>query len=336
MNCPHDLAYCYYRLPLKQPLTTGGGLERSGMLISLDGAVGEASPLPGLHQENLDELPAWLERFEGPARLDDSDCRALLRRVNDLPGFSAFPPSLRFGIESAYVAGAAARLNLPLKAYLWPGVARTTSSVALFSGSSAEAEALLGEGAFENYCGVKIKVGRGSLEDDLRTIGLFRAKWPEAEIRLDANRSMDVAQVIAMARQIEALAVRFIEEPFAHADQLAEYLAMNHNLPVALDESLIEAVAAGRLPARGKNIKAWVIKPSCLGILESCRLIDEAGSVESIISSSFESNIGLEMLTALAGGSKAGPGLGTDRWFAGNLRPEHLSDWIPLQAGSDG
>ncbi|MBU8869586.1 MAG: hypothetical protein KOO60_01810 [Gemmatimonadales bacterium] len=330
------ISYSLYRLPLKQPVTTGGGRERSGLLIRLDGAVGEAAPLPGLHEEGLAELPIWLNQFELPSGLDDADCRTLLHQISAYPAFSVLPPSLRFGIESALVVRAAANRYLSLEEYLWPGKNQTTRSAALFSGSPAEARELLASGMLEDYDGVKIKVGRRSQEDDIRTVRLFRDYWPQGEIRLDANRNMDIEGVLALSRQVENLAVSFIEEPFAEAEEMEKYLTLSGGLPVALDESLIEAVAAGGCPARGPKIKAWVIKPSCLGMLPAIELIEAAGSVEAIVSSSFESDIGLKMLTALAAGSRALPGLGTDRWFPQKLDAEHLSAWVTLPVDSDG
>ena len=53
--------------PLLRPLTVAGGTthERSVLELRLEDAAGvtsygEASPLPGLHAETLDELPACL------------------------------------------------------------------------------------------------------------------------------------------------------------------------------------------------------------------------------------------------------------------------------------
>ncbi len=328
---PRGPACCIYHRPLRWPTTTGENAERSGLLISLDGAIGEAAPLPGLHVETLDEVVARLEIPDFPADTDADDVGLLLHRINQQPFFAGLPPSLRFGIESALVIRAADRQGRSLEEFLWPDRTRHDCvPIDLFSGSIEEALHSLADGTFAGRSGVKIKVGRASMDEDLRIIHLFREALPAGEIRLDANRRFSVEQTLELGRQMNGLDIRFIEEPFAETRDLEEYLSRDPLLPLALDESLIEAVEAGQLPARHEKIRAWVIKPSCLGLLTSRELIAGADGVEAVVSSCFESEIGLRMLKARAAGTPTRPGLGTDRWFEGELRDEHLSDWIPL------
>lgn len=336
MNPPAGWAWAEYRLPLTGPTTAGGPPERRGLLISLDGALGEAAPLPGLHEESVDFLISLLSQpLSLPEIPPGETSRELLSQLNSVLDPCGLPPSLRFGLECALVQRAAEWANRTLVEYLWPhGADFSLPTVGLFSGPPEEAAAALDRGDFAACSGVKIKVGRARIDQDARVVEVFRTRWPEAEIRLDANRAFDAAALAELAAAVDALDVAFVEEPFADPADLHRHLQGEEGLPVALDESLVEAVRTGRTPPAGPLVAAWVIKPSLLGLLASLRLIESAGGTAAIVSSSFESPVGLEMLRALAAGSRAAPGLGTDRWFAAVLGPEHVGPWHPITEAS--
>ena len=333
MNPPTGWAWAQYRLPLKEPTTAGGPCERRGLLVSLDGAPGEAAPLPGLHDESLDFLVSLLSQpLALPVLRAGTGARELLWQPNSVLGNVDLPPSLRFGFESALLQRAAAQAGVSIAEFLWTeGPAGPPPTVGLFAGTVPEAIAALDRGDFTACSGVKIKVGRGPLDQDVRVVETFRSRWSEAEIRLDANRSLDFAAFDALARAVAHLDIAFVEEPFADPADLDRYLRGGSGLPLALDESLVEAVRTGRPLPTGPRVAAWVIKPSLLGLAASLRLIEAAGPVAAIVSSCFESPVGMEMLRALAGGSAAAPGLGTDRWFAAPGGPEHLASWCPIR-----
>jgi o-succinylbenzoate synthase len=331
------MAWATYLLPLRMPTTADGAAERRGLILSLDGALGEAAPLPGLHDEDLDFLVSLLSQQSLLADFPVcDDVRTLLWQLNSRKSFVSLPPSLRFGLESALVQRFADQQSASLVRVLWPdGSVELPRSVGLFSGSAAAAEAALAANEFAPYAGVKIKIGRTTLDQDLRTVETFRSHWPEAELRLDANRSFDRATMRRLSDAVENLEIAFVEEPFADPHDLDAWLADAAGLPVALDESLVSAIRAGELPPAGPAVAAWVVKPACIGIPATLRLMAEAQDTPVIISSAFESDVGLRMLRALACGSSAAPGLGTDRWFYGPLAAEHLEPWRqPSEDGS--
>lgn len=334
---PEGFVWTEYELPLRAPTTAGGEPVRRGLLIALDGAVGEAAPLPGLHAETLDEMKAALPRVRLPRKLE-GDARALLWELNNATGFAKLPPSLRFAVESAVLRRGADRAGLSLTEFLWPGEATfSLPSVGLFAGRADQAAEMLERGDFAPYAGVKIKIGRADPAQDLRTIETFRSRWPQATIRLDANRALDRAAVDELERVAADLAVECVEDPFADREELAAYLEDHLDgggLPLALDETLVEAVRAGRRPYADPPVAAWVIKPSCLGVLHSLWLVESSFDLAAIVSSSFETEVGREMLLALAAGSDAHPGLGTDRWFGEELAPAHVTTWRPVAGGA--
>ncbi len=327
-------SWAQYRLPLAMPTTAGGGLERRGLILSWDGAWGEAAPLPGLHDEALENLPARLEKLDLPECLPAGTPGEILARLIRTPGFGVLPPSLRFGLESAALQYAADCGDLPLSRFLWPGKPlEAPRSVGLFSGDADEAASLLDAGAFSSYSGVKLKVGRSTLDEDVRVAGIFRDRWPAAEIRLDANRSFDLSTMRELCTRTADLDIAFVEEPFADRRDLAAWLQSDAGLPVALDETVVAALRGGDLPPSGPRVAAWVVKPSCVGVFATLQLMADVQPTRVIVSSSFESSVGMGMLRALSSGSSAAPGLGTDRWFPHELTEDHLGAWRALPGG---
>jgi L-alanine-DL-glutamate epimerase-like enolase superfamily enzyme len=90
------------------------------------------------------------------------------------------------------------------------------------------------------YLTLKMKVGRATLEDDLRRVEAVLALLPGAEsLAVDANGVLDVPTAARYAAAFERLGVRWFEEPvdpldFAGYARLAELTS----LPIATGENL--------------------------------------------------------------------------------------------------
>jgi len=89
-------------------------------------------------------------------------------------------------------------------------------------------------------------------------------------------------------------------------------------IPVALDESLLSLPFDDVKSISG--VENLVLKPTMLGGIEkTCQIIRRAKdfALETIVSSSFESSLGIWVLTSLAGSSlhNAVAGLDTLKWF---------------------
>jgi len=306
--------------PLVLPLTVGGRRleERQGFelrLSSTDGRVGhgEASPLPGLHRESLDELHGLLPGaliLLREALAPDIDYSGLLSLLGSAEEWMALPASLRFGLEGAalgwlaHSADPADLLGLP--------VGTPPPSSSLFDGTG-ETEAP------EAATCLKVKVGRQRLEEDVSMVQrVWRSVASSVEIRLDANRAFSLDEALAFAEACNGLSPAWIEEPLSHPAAMPEF-ATRSGMAVALDESLHEPEHACLLDAPG--VAAWVLKPSLLGVggtLAAFRKAEQvSGRPSCVISSSFEGPCGhglLETLARCAPGLPS-PGLGTQRWF---------------------
>jgi O-succinylbenzoate synthase len=174
----------------------------------------------------------------------------------------------------------------------------------------------------QGYRSIKLKLGQRVLEDDIALTYRVHARLDDkATLRLDANRSWTYAQAIAFGKAIGSLPIEYIEEPLQDASRLAE-LAGEWSLPIALDETLIAQDAGDIQPF--ENLKAMVLKPTLLGgfgrTLEYVKRAHDL-SLKTVVSSCFESAIGLNLLAHFA--SQIAPdtpcGLDTSEWFKENL-----------------
>ena len=351
-----------YSLPLVRPLELRGNpiARRDGLIVSVrtdDGAVGygEIAPLPFFSGESLDDALAAARR-----------CIEVLKRRNDIGAAApaalrdreTFPPSVRFGIESALLDLAARTRNCWPAAIFAEAPAPFVPVNALLIGDQDEVIASARAAQSSGYTAVKLKVGRGPIERDIETVHeLRRALGAGGEIRLDANRAWSFDDALGFAHAVADCAVAYIEEPIADPLRLAEF-AERSPVPIAVDETLQDAgwtrLHAWRqeellepfadVPADADPLlravlaaRAWIVKPTLVGIpltylahlLTQRRRID----ADLVLSSSFESGLGivaLANLAACAGGSALPAGLDTAPWFGADT----LDAPLPVRGGA--
>ena len=290
-----------YRLPLVRSLTTGAedGV-RQGLVLALtdpDGftGYGEAAPLPGLHAQTLSEVTTAL--------------------ISTLSTGAQAPPIARLAIEGAELMCAAARQGTPPEHLLSRTAADAVRFNALIAGddpiSSACAAAEAGATA------MKLKVGRQSVDEDLRILGAIRGRLPDVELRLDANRAWSFEQATAFCTQAVGHRIAYIEEPLADPAALSR---LHHatGVPLAIDESLLEDRP---IPA---GLAAVVIKPSVVSLAGAQRwaAIARQHGADAIISGAFESGVARRIHLALA--ATVAPkapisGLSTAAWLGDDL-----------------
>ena len=150
---------------------------------------------------------------------------------------------------------------------------------------------------------------------------------PDVGLRLDANRAWTFEQATAFAQGVSGCDLEYIEEPLADAAQMPKLVAAC-NLPVALDESLVG------LPIRELRehtyARAVVLKPTLLGgLAHTLEMAQHAHALgmKPVISSSFESGVGMLALAALASATGRGrvpAGLDTYRMLAADVLQPRL------------
>lgn len=305
------------------------------------------APLPGLHQESLEEAEGQLrmigqllqgQAIPRPVVLMSGRMNTWLISCLGHHVAQDLYPSVRFGLECALLSAMAQLRGVTLKALLLSSVVRTPVPLMPPSGTSdpsswwAREAALVGVNGLlsssgsvreaveegqklvaAGYRAIKVKVGRrlDPREDAEVLCELRKVLGPRIVLRADANRAWSLDQAVTFGLTARHADLQYIEEPTADPVEMTEfYVATGIN--VAVDESLDEGrvgpgpyVGGGRSPDVGlpPGLTAAVIKPSVVGGLEAawdiilwcCRC-----GVVPVVSSAFESTVGVALMTQLA------------------------------------
>ncbi len=208
-----------YSLSFKLPLLTAAGKisDRVGYKIQVwDGldacGWGEAAPFPGWGMEPLAETAISLERMQealiGKTIEDTSQILILLADYVQTP-------AARHGMELALLNLWAKNQNLSLAKLLNPKARAEVEVNGLIGADSMEetifqAEALIKQG----YKCLKLKLGRLTWQEDLARIREVRQVIGNGiKLRLDPNQSWSLEEAIAHLKELEPLAIEYIEQP---------------------------------------------------------------------------------------------------------------------------
>lgn len=106
----------------------------------------------------------------------------------------------------------------------------------------------------------KLKAGFAEQGFDIKRIETVRARWPEAQIRLDYNQGLSVARAIEEVPKLDGMALEFIEQPVrAHEWAAMGALARVLKTPLLADESIFTSAdfenAHGIVAADGVSVK---------------------------------------------------------------------------------
>ncbi|HWR81769.1 MAG TPA: o-succinylbenzoate synthase [Candidatus Deferrimicrobium sp.] len=296
-------------LPLSRPLTVKGVTltERSGHLIELfdehdHSGLGEVSPLPGLSAENSATAQPQLEalRFGLIGREIPDHLEELSGGFERwLAGFD-LAPSVRFGFESAVLNLCADSRSVPLRRFISDSPRDAVSINGLLSGKVDEILEKAARLSRDGYRALKLKVGHRPLQDDISLIRqVERLVGDAVAVRLDANRAWSIAEARDFFAGVKGCRIEYIEEPVHSYDALVSLSALT-DFPVALDESLQDMKPEQLQPLM--NLKAIVVKPTLLGLEKSMLFARRAAGfgIATVVSSSFESSLGLSALAELA------------------------------------
>ncbi len=333
-----ELVVFQTRLLLMRPLMLKGQriTHRECLLLRLrddhgNTAWGEVSPLPGFSTEHISDVTEQIHsvrRFLMQRETLPEQLEKLDGGFDILFHGMTLAPSVRFGIETAILQLLASQRRMPFRKLLSTEPRDTVAVNGLLSGTETEimdkTQHLLAAG----YRTFKLKVGQRPLPEDVTIIRWLRETvGTKGAIRLDANRNWDMRQAIEFADAIRDVHISYIEEPVRNYLEILQLLNNDYPLPLALDESL--AVLKPEVFPSLPGVHAVVIKPTLHGFERSMRFARAANNkgMAAIISSAFESNVGLAYLAELAacvnlypGGSRVACGLGTADWFAENVQ----------------
>lgn len=250
-------------VPLKRPIVSKVGLFEQWPLILIDlyteeGIIGRSYIQPYIEQS---------ARYLVPAILD----LAAARKGRPVAPFDDFRQGIgslhlvgRDGVSLIAVAGLdmaawdalAKAANLPLAVLLGgtlgPVPAYNTTGLWLtpLEGLGEEAGELVGEGGFG---GIKLRLGRERLDDDLAAIAAVReAVGAEVKLMSDFNQGLSLGDALHRCHGLDDQGLYWFEEPIAY-DNIAGYARLTREVktPVQLGENfygpgaMYQAVQAG-------------------------------------------------------------------------------------------
>ena len=197
-----------------------------------------------------------------------------------LPGYPSDPAVCRRAAEEAATEE-------------WPPARRQRVRVnALVPAVDADEAAKLAAGMAD----VKVKVGD---EGDVDRVAAVRdAVGPRGRLRVDANGAWDVETAVAAISRLAPFDIELVEQPVASLEGLAA-VRRRVDVPIAADESVRNLDDARRLAALGAA-DALVVKVQPLGGMAATLDVAAAAGVAVVVSSMYETSVGLAAGLALA------------------------------------
>ncbi len=294
-----------FSLSLKKDILIGTNAitERAGIIIELtdenqNRGYGETSPFPFYSDESLKQ--AKEELFLVSESLSNLSVTSV-DEIFDFTKESKLSGSVCFGIESALLDILSHALNKTTEQLLSENYLREIPINALLSGTKEQIieRAALLKGS--NYKSIKIKVGSLSVAEATEiTSQVSEVLSDKVSIRLDFNQSWRLKDVIQLYDNLKDLPVEYLEEPLADISETKQLDKHQLKIPLALDEKL-RNLSPNEIVSF-KHLKAVILKPTVLGLARSLEFAKIAGeqNIMSVISSTFESQVGIVMLARVA------------------------------------
>lgn len=334
-----DFKILKYEIPCINPLPGTGFKKREGFIIKLTdetghNGYGESAPLSGLSTEMpeivLDQLKNLRKDFEGqnvPSHIGPSGGK-FSHWLDKRP----LSPSVHFGFETAVLSLKASVQKKLFSDLIFEDASDSVTVNGLLQSHGpdllSEAETLLKNG----FQTIKVKVGRQNINDDIDCVNqLSRLIKGKAILRLDANRAWELKEAVKFCEAVDFGSIEYIEEPLKNFSDINEFYE-KVQIPVAVDESLKSHSLRDLKQVSG--LEVVILKPTLLGGIEKIFQMSEearAYGLRTVITSTYESGIGLRALANLAScfSKHTAVGLDTSKWFAGDT----VQPSLPLDHG---
>ena len=276
---------------------------------------GEISIIPKLSIESEDDVDNFLKKNN---QLSDNQIKDILTEAT---------PAIRFGFEMALKSlenqalemyGSKNPINLKTNGLVWMGNFEEMQRRAIEKYSSG-------------FRCLKFKIGAHQFDEELNFLNSIRNKWPEIEIRLDANGAFSPHDALEKLKQLSELNIHSIEQPIkAKQWQEMAQLCIDSPIDIALDEELIgiKSKAEKEEILRTISPQYLIFKNSLIGGWKECEEWIELAEKQNVkwwSTSALELNVGLNAIAyQLTHHNNALPqGLGTGKVFTNKL-PSNL------------
>ncbi len=256
-------------LPLVHPFTIARGTESVAHTAvfhlawnGLEG-LGESVPIPR-YKESVESVIAYYRehpvRGEDPYLLDE-----LLT--------NAIPPAARCGLDIALHDLIGKDCGKPLYRLLGLDPAKTPlTSFTIGIGDMETTARKVDE--IGDHPVMKVKLGSGSVEQEIATIELIRSKY-RGTIRIDANEGWSAEQAVSVLAELERFDIEFCEQPIkaGHPEQL-RYIKERSKIPIVTDEDSLTAEDLPKLYGCVDGINVKLVKTG--GIRGAIKMIHTA------------------------------------------------------------
>lgn len=316
-----------YKIPLQLPVLTGGLAmkEREGFFIKItdqNGAVGwgEAAPLPHLGTASFKETEAQLINVAALMRgqpLPDTPEEMTEIHIDGV-ALSEYRPAVQWAVETALLTLKANSRHIPLARMMNRHSELQVPVSCFLAGTPRDIVFQAQSSVRQGYRTLKIKVGQGSLKDDIERVRAVNAVIEsKALLRVDANRSWDLPEAIEFVREVGLTTIEYIKEPLKDLSLIGEFYQETY-MPVALDES-IQALDFERIQSMD-GVDVLVLKPMLFGSFHEIRELAiraKNRGLRVVFNSAFESGYGVTVIAHIAAGlTKNIPaGLDTGKFF---------------------
>ncbi len=321
-----------YRLPLavKLNLKNKEITTREGMVLNLTdehnhSGWGEIAPLPGFSHETLDDALRQVKnlRYALHGTMLPDKLEELSGGFEKWLGNHELAPSVRCGFETAVLNLIADDRGIPLCRLLSEQCRTTLMVNALLNGTFDDIVEQAYKAKKLGYRAVKLKVGRHPVAEEITLIAkVLNILGDNITLRVDANRAWEFDDAVEFGRRMKKYPVEYIEEPLRDPSRLIQFHEST-GLNIALDESLADTPP--EKSEKKPGVIAYILKPTLLGGFEqTMKYIRKAHQfrISSIISSSYETSLGLSSLAHLAASidyENLPHGLNTMNYFKNDL-----------------
>ncbi len=208
-------------LTLPRPVETASGAMKTAPIVLIDVLTEEGvtgcSYVRSYTPTGLGPLAQLLANLQPQLAGQSAAPAAVERRLQRhfrLLGPQGLTGAALAGIDMALWDARAKACGVPLVTLLGGEPKPVPAYASLRTMSPAAAAAEAEEVAALGFTGIKMKIGRGTLADDLETIRAVRAAVGDAvKLMVDYNQSLSVPEAIARARVLDGEGLYWIEEP---------------------------------------------------------------------------------------------------------------------------
>jgi o-succinylbenzoate synthase len=325
--------------------------KREGLLLNIgtsDGfsGFGEISPLPFLHNESITEAtlqvkelkknnffikkmedlfndPDLLYCLYGLNSIFNENLETFLLREAIIKIFENFMDKLDklfYGIKVYPSVKTGFEMALISLLFIRPGLEKIFKSSSYYNLPVCRLVMDLKKGfkkeileVIKNeYSAVKIKVGRQSLEIEIKIIEkikkiILENQFNTVKLRIDANGLWNLSEALYFGKAVSGSQIEYIEDPLNNIYEYEQFFKETQ-IPVALDEKLTDLINLSEINELNYKcpdyLRAIVIKPDFIGgFVKTSGIIKFALSngIKPVLSNSFNSSLLISFIVIFAG-----------------------------------